>query len=211
MIRDVVATGGFVTFAAAGLVGAWRSARSRRQDGPSRSTRIAVLVGFAMSMLAGLSRRELWPFATWALIPDIAPATAHIRALVCADAAGTSFAVDHRAWSPLTEEELLAWVGGPYERLSAAQQDSARAILLRMAEASRRRVRAGGSASARPSLLGPLAAASHLKHPDLWDHPAQAPRESCIALHLVERSWNLDSLAAGRSGIRERVIWEYRP
>src|SRR5438105_15060319 len=175
MIRDVVAVAGFTAFVVTGLVGALQSSRREAASGPPSGIRLAVIIGVTVSLVAGLSRRELWPFATWALIPDVARPDVRIRGLVCANPAGRTFAIDHRAWDPLTEEELLAWLAGPFQRLAPALQDTARAALLRQAEAARRRVRAGRSVAAHPSPLGPLAAASHLRHPDRWNRPDQAP------------------------------------
>ena len=130
--------------------------------------------------------------------------------LVCADSAGRSMPVDHRAWAPLTEEELLSWLGGPFKRLDQPQRDSAAAVLLRLAESARARVLAGAGADASPSMLGPLAASSHLRHPDRWTGPKDVPTNSCVALRFVERRWNVDSLAAGRDTVLETTLWEYR-
>lgn len=195
------------------LAGAVAAARASNPAlvSPNRPIRVVIAIGVAMSLLAGLSQRELWPFATWALIPGTMPAQVQVRGLVCSNAAGESFAVDHRAWGPLTEEELLSWLAGPYQRLSLPQQDAARAELLAKAEAARVRAAAGRSPAPHPSPLGPLAASSHLMHPALWRRPDRVPVTPCIALRYVARSWNVDSVAAGRGRIAEETLWEYRP
>jgi hypothetical protein len=211
MIRDLVAAAGFGAFVAAGLASAFLSPGERVAPVPPRRARMLVAIGVGMSLLAGLSQRELWPFATWKLMAGTASADVSTRALVCADSAGSLFGVDHRAWGPLTEEELLAWINGPYTRLTTGQQDAARAELLRKAEAARGRVRAGGSSSPAPSPLGSLAASSHLLHPRRWNRPEDAPPTPCATLRLVERRWNVDSVAAGHLTVAEQTVWEYRP
>lgn len=209
-MRDLVALTGFVLLVVTGAWIALRTAPPLVDPPPSRAVRCLILLAVGMSLLAGVSQRELWPFANWRLMPGVSPADVRITALVCADSAGRSMPVDHRAWAPLTEEELLSWLRGPHTQLDRPQRDSMAVVLLRKAESARMRARQGASADARPSLLGPLAASSHLRHPSLWTGPADTPANSCAALRLVERWWNVDSLAAGRDTVRENTLWEVR-
>jgi hypothetical protein len=209
MKHDLAAILGFVAFVVVGLVIALRSPTERSAARPPLRIQVLICIGAGLGILAGVSRRDLWPFANWTLIPGMTATDVRIPALVCADSAGLNVPIDHRAWSPLTEEELLAWIGGPFHSLAATTQDSARAALLGRAEAARQRVRSGGRASLWPSLLGPLAAHSHLLHPDLWNEPADAPARPCAALRYIERDWNVDSVAAGSGRIAERTLWQY--
>jgi hypothetical protein len=209
-MRDLLALTGFVALVLVGLWVARRTPSPAIPSAPSNAVRWFIVVAVGMSALAGASQRELWPFANWRLMPGVTAADVRITALVCADSAGRNMPVDHRAWAPLTEEELLSWIRGPFTRLDPSGRDSASSALLGMAESARARARLGLRADKRPSILGPLAASSHLLHPIRWTGPDDTPAEPCAALRLVERRWNVDSLAAGRDSVREITRWEYR-
>ena len=209
-MRDLVALTGFLALVLIGLWTALRTPSPALASPPTAAVRWLVLIAVGMTLLAGAAQRELWPFANWRLMPGLSPADVRITALVCADSSGRNMPVDHRAWAPLTEEELLSWLGGPFTRLDRPQRDSAAAALLRQAESARTRARVGLGADARPSILGPLAASSHLRHPKRWTGPGDTPANSCVALRLLERRWNVDSLAARRDTVREITLWEYR-
>ena len=209
-MRDLLALTGFVALVLTGLWAVRRTPSREIPAAPSGAVRWFIVIAVGMSALAGASQRELWPFANWRLMPGVTAADVRIAALVCADSAGRNRPVDHRAWAPLTEEELLSWLRGPFTRLEPSARDSATAALLRMAESARERARGGLGVAERPSILGPLAASSHLRHPSRWTGPGDTPAEPCAALRLVERRWNVDSLAAGRDSVREITLWEYQ-
>ncbi|MBL8997126.1 MAG: hypothetical protein JNL44_07390 [Gemmatimonadetes bacterium] len=211
MIGELVALTGWIVLVA---TGAWIALRERGTSGtggPSAAVRRFIAVALAMSLLAGFSQRELWPFATWALMPARSPADVRIRALVCVDSADRPFAVDHRAWAPLTEEELLSWIRGPFTRLEAAAQRTAIVSLTERVEAGRVRARGGLFPAAHASPLGRFAASSHLLHPLRWTTPERTPATPCVALRLVERRWNVDSAAAGRGVVIESTLWQLPP
>lgn len=209
MIVDVIAATGFVTLVAAGLACGRMRAGSCAAPSPPRRVQFFVSLGLGLSLLSGLSQRDLWPFADWQMMHKMMAADVRVPALVCADSAGSTFPVDYRAWAPLTEEELQAWIEGPYTRLGLAEQDSARATLLRMAEAARLRVRRGGHAAALPSLFGRWAASSHLLHPRRWNVASDPPAEACGTLRWVERRWNVQDVAAGHGTITSTTVWQY--
>lgn len=211
MIGSLIALGGWIALVA---TGAWIALRERGGSGaggPTVAVRRLIAVAVAMSLLAGFSQRELWPFATWALMPARSPSDVRIRALVCVDSADRPFAVDHRAWAPLSEEELLSWIGGPFARLAPSEQRSAMVALAERVEAGRLRAQGGLSPAPHPSPLGRLAASSHLLHPLRWNSPERTPATSCVALRFVERRWNVDSAASGRGTMTETTLWQLPP
>lgn len=211
MLTDLIAATGFVALVATGIA----CARLPRGAGSASSPRLRVqafvTLGLGISLLAGLSQINLWPLASWRMMHLRLPADVKIPALLCVDSSGSTFRIDYRAWEPSSEEDLETWIMGPLGKLSAADQDAARATLLRMAEGSRLRVRNGGSASASPSLFGRWAASSHLLHPRRWNAASDAPETPCVALRWVERAWNVQDRAMGRGAITETTLWEYRP
>lgn len=209
MTGDLVAVAGFVALVVLGLWVAVRTVPSPADDRPPRALHALLSVALLMTALAGATQRELWPFATWKLMAHVTAADVSTVALVCADESGRSFAIDHRAWSPLTEEELSAWIGGPFLRLDASRQDSARRFLLRRAEEARLRARGGENPAARASPLGRFAAASHLLHPARWSTVESTAASPCAALRLVTRSWNVVERAGGDASVRESLIWQY--
>lgn len=211
MLTDIIAGTGFVALVATGIA----CARTPRGVGSASSPRLRVqafvFLGLGISLLAGLSQISLWPMASWRMMHLRLPADVKIPALLCVDSTGHTFRVDYRAWQPSSEEDLEAWIMGRLAKLSAADQDTARATLLRMAEGSRLRVRQGGTAAASPSPFGRLAASSHLLRPRRWNVASDAPDAPCVALRWVERAWNVQDRAAGRGAIIETTLWEYRP
>jgi hypothetical protein len=209
MRSDVIAMLGFVAFVLAILLAMRLPSDRVTPSTPTRAVRFVIVIGSSASLLAGFSERSLWPFASWRMIPLVLTSDVSVPALVCIGAGGSVHNIDYRAWAPLTEEEMEGYFNGPFLRLPPVLQDSARAELLAMAESSRERVRAGGNASASPSVLGTWGASSHLLHPRRWSSPGDAPPDSCTSLRLVEHRWNVKDVAAGRGSITDTTIWEY--
>ena len=206
--RDVVAAAGFCAVVGVGLWSVVRTHAEPRASRPPMPVHFVIILAAGLGLLAGFAQRELWPFATWKLMADISTADVRVRALVCADSAGNSFAVDHRAWAPLTEEELFSWSWNRLTLLDTAKQSVVAVALVAQVESARQRARLGLDPAARPSILGPIAAPSHLLHPRLWTGPHDTPVTSCVALRLVERRWNVDSAAAGRGSVVVATVWE---
>ena len=208
MTHDAVAAAGFIAVVGLGLWSVAVSGATPRETAP-RPVRLLILVAAGLSLLAGFAQRELWPFATWKLMADRTTADVRVRALVCVDSAGRSFTVDHRAWSPLTEEELLSWIDGPFSRLAPARQEAAAAALIVQVERARQRAARGLDPTSRPSILGRLAAPSHLLHPVRWTTPERTPASPCTAIRLVERRWNVDAVATAGDSVTVEFIWQH--
>lgn len=175
---------------------------------PALAVHLLLAIATGMTLLAGLSQREFWPFANWKLMPDQAPREARLQALRCIDSSGARLPIDHRAWRPLSEEELLSWLQGPYAQLAPARQAEARRALLEMTEAARRRTRAGNDPGASPSVLGSLAAPTHLLHPDRWRRADDAPARPCRALRYEALRWDTDPAGPGFAAAHDSILWQ---
>ena len=211
MLTDAIAATGFVALVVTGVACARAPRGSGAASTPRRRVHLFLSVGLGLSLLAGATRINLWPLSAWNMMHLKLPTDVRVPALLCADSTGATYAVDYRAWAPLSEEDLDAWLNGPFAKLSAADQDAARDKLLRMAESSRLRVRSGGSAAASPSPFGRWAASSHLLHPRRWSEASDPPEMSCVALRRVVRAWNVQEVAAGRGVMTETTLWQYPP
>ena len=209
MMRDVISVAGFSAVVAVGLWVIIRGRGDGRTTGPPGVIHLVLVVTLGMSLLAGASGRDLWPFSSWRLMYTVLPAEVSVNALVCVDSAGRTFPVDHRAWNPLTEEELFSWLLHDYPNLDSAQMATARSTLHAQAEAARQRARLGESPAARPSLFGRWAASSHMIHPRIWNDAGDTPATPCASLRAVVREWDVDAMASGRDSIRESTLWEH--
>lgn len=187
----------FKVFLLAGLFAAWQQ---RRADRPTRSLHAFLAVALVASLTPVLTQRDMWPFSAWPLVAGRAPTTVlHVR-LLGVDARGREHEIDYRAWHPLSVDELMAWIQGPFSHLAPPDRDAAFAFLLEKAEAARRRAR--GAPFAEPSPLGPLRAPLFILHPRRWGHPEAVPDAAFVALRLYRESWNPEARAHGAAAVR---------
>ena len=174
---------------------------------------VALVVG--VTLLAGLTQRNLWPFSSWALMTSkptrqmgVAPT---YQRLLAVDDAGREYAVDYRALEPFAVEELMAWMRKSFVRLPRADQDRAASYLLERLNVARARVRAGRSPSTQERWLGPLRAPFHLLHPKQWTSPETVPATPFVALRLYGEKWDLLERAADPTHFTRELLYEFRP
>jgi hypothetical protein len=172
--------------------------------------RIDVFVAFvlAVSILAGVLQKDIWPFTNWALVHHLSPKRFEdVLELEGVDADGRRSPLDARALQPLALEELRSWLKPRLDVLSAPERDALGRWLLGRAETARQRARAGRHVGSNERWLGPLAAPYHFTRPRPWDDPASVPDRPFVALRVYAASWDVDD-----PGRRERrLAWEYRP
>ncbi len=173
------------------LVGLGLVVSERRSGGSGRRTAVSLFLLYVLGagFGAGLTQRDLWPFAAWpikALIPFPDVGTQRV---VAVDARGVEHNIDYRAWQPLGIDELTPWIIFRLPRLPPDAQDRAAAYLLGRAETAR--LRARGAAGDFEGSLGPLTAPSFLLHPRIWRGPADVPAEPFVGLRVYEETWNL--------------------
>ena len=114
---------------------------------PTRRRAINEFIGYvlAVSLLAGASQFDNWPFASYTL----AAFRARIDAPFCqtefygVDRHGRETFVDPMAWSPVYSSILQYWFELNFRRLSSADQQEVLRFLLAKAESWRQRSAAG--------------------------------------------------------------------
>lgn len=207
---------GLLAYAALVLTAVLVLAAERSQRPPllrrARHLMIAAVVG--VTLLAGLSRRDLWPFSSWSLMTGAPTRTVgrdppYLR-LRAVGEDGREYAVDYRAVEPFAVEELNAWMRKYFLQLSPAGRDSAAGYVLGRLNLARERVGAGSPPGRQGGWLGPLRAPFHLLHPARWTSPGSVPGAPFVALRLYGERWDLEQRALDSTRVERTLLYEYR-
>jgi len=138
-----------------------------------------------MSLLAGITQRDAWPFTSHTIAVGRARPDAQVCLLELAgvDATGRESRLDPYSWMPVYESVLQYWLARNLDGLSVAERDVALSFLLRKAESARAR-RAAGGAIGPSRWLGPLGAPYWL----LLPRPPASP-EKLAGLRAYSTCW----------------------
>lgn len=198
-MSELLRLGSFLVFLALG-------ARVRRiRGGAPRRRAVNVLLGYsvALSLLAGATQRDDWPFSSH----TIAVGRPRLDAPICmtefsgVDASGGEWRIDPYSWSPLYDSILQFWFEQRYERLSSEAQGGVLRFLLAKAEAARARL-ASGKRIGFERRLGPAASPYWLLLPR---RPA-APT-AYVRLRVQRACWT----AASPQQRTRTLLAEHRP
>jgi hypothetical protein len=182
-----------------------RRAAAADQDGRRRVSLFLAYV-LAASFTAGLSQRDLWPFAHWPIVALFARPFLEIPELRAVDASGQEHAVDYRALQPLSVDDLAPWLYLHFPHLEAGARGRAAAYLLALIEDARARARRGERVGRFERVLGRFTAPYFLLHPRTWRGPDSTPAEPLRRLRVYRVIWVKDV------GITGRVLdYEYPP
>ncbi len=195
----------FVGFVAAALSLAWCWSRL---DAAGRRVGATLFIAYvlAASFGAGLTNRDLFPFAAWQLVAgELPPVWSAVR-LVGVDSLGVEHDIDARAWEPLSYDELQAFLVSDFGALDPAARSQVLAELLRRAEASRARAAAGGAVGTRGRVLGPLAAPFFLRHRRLWSGSEGVPGRPFVQLRYYRMTWRLDARERDPGAVGRRLV-----
>jgi len=202
-VKNLVPALGWVVFLLSAARVWWTEHTGRSTLTRRRAVNALLVFTLGISMAAGLSRRELWPFSAWSMIPDVrSPEVGHARVFAIG-ADGQEYVVDSRSWHPLQWEELIAWLDLRFTTLTPAEQDEASRWLLDRANAGRVQARDGRRVGYLHRFLGPLTAPEHMLHPTVWSRPDDAPPEPFVGVRVIREWWNVDE---GRSELVREVL-----
>ena len=166
----------------------------------------------AVSLMAGLSQRDLWPFSSWALMVGAAPTDIgddpQNLIVLGVDAEGREKPIDFRAWQPLGVEELEAWLRIRFQKLPPDARDRIAGYLLGLAEAGRVAVERGRSPGYFDRFLGPFTAPTHQLHPAIWNRPEDAPASPFVGLRIYREYWNLEARRRDGTQIRRVLVYQ---
>lgn len=213
MSRDLIGGLGFAGFVVGVLFVSWaRTAWPEYRRRAVTGLLIAYCVG--LSFLAGVTRKDLWPFSSWNLMAAAPPAeigdVGSIRLrLVGVSANGTEYPVDYRAFDPLTHVEFGTWLGMHAPTLDPPEQAQVGQRLLDQINQARARVRDGRSPG-HVRRWGPLSAPSHFVHMARWHDPADVPAEPFVAFRVYREYFNVAERIRDRDDLELRLVFEHR-
>jgi hypothetical protein len=188
----------------------------RRCKSPRVRRRLAslfVLYVVAVSFTAGIARRNLWPFGSWAMMtlppPQSVGPDLPFSWLYGVTADGQEHDLDYRVWEPLSVAELLAWMEYRSAELPAAERRRLGAVLLQQANARRERALAGQDPGRFGRLLGPLQAPTHLMYRGRWQRAEDVPAEPLVGIRWYREFWNIEGRKADPSRVERVLGFEY--
>ena len=210
-VTNIASALAFLCFLALAVVAAARSTDLARRN----AVRFLILFVVLVSTGAAVTRHDFWPFSHWRMMPIVAPTTvgpsgAHRLRLVGVTAAGVEYRVDPRAWEPLSDDELSAWLYNRFPGLQPQLQARVGAHLLAAANAGRAATRAGGSPGYFARVFGPLTAPSHYLHAKFWMRPEDVPAEPFVELRLYVEQWEIEARREAPADVHLKLVYRYR-
>jgi hypothetical protein len=202
---------GFVAFVALGLLVAYAGRffgdRARR-----KITNIFLAGALFVSLTAGVTQHNLWPFSSWPVLAMPMPAS--IRDLptpriVGVDTNGVEHDIDYRAWQPLSLEELISWLNLHFIKLDPDAQDRIGKYFLGRANAARQQALSPSGLAYPNRWLGPFTAPTHMLHPAIWAHAHNVPKDPFAKIRIYEESWDLEERRHDPSAVTRVLAYEY--
>ena len=201
----------FVVFVVSGLVVSV-SGRFLASAAKRRLTNAFLLLALIVSLLPGLTQRNMWPFASWPVLAMPMPAATRdlpTPRIVGVDVDGREYDIDYRAWQPLSFEELISWLNFDFFRLEPAAQDRVGRYLLECSNRAREQA-LGADGLAYPNRwLGAFTAPTHMLHPAIWSHRGNVPRHSFVGIKIYEESWDLEARRLDPTKVTRVLAYEY--
>lgn len=194
-VARLVVFGGFVTLGLAVI----RAPDRRRVD------RLLAFV-LAVSLAAGITQVEAWPFSNWALVHHLAPRRVTSWELEAFDAEGRAWPVDARVLQPLAPEEFGAWMLAHVPALPREGRARLGSFLLARAEAGRMDLRAGRCVGANERVLGRFAAPFHFQQKRVWRSAADVPAVPFASVQITLLSWDVEERAQDETRVSRRPL-----
>lgn len=178
-----------------------------RMHGTRRAVNVFLAYSLVVSFGAGLTQRDLFPFAAWPLVAGLVPEVITQRRILLVDELGREHEADYRAWYPLSAIELSSWMDAGFLALEPTDKSEVAGYLTDLAESSRLRARQG-DVDPFGRFLGPLTAPFFLVSPDRWYGPEAVPSEPFVGIRLYREHWNPAAVHAGRDTIRRELLFD---
>lgn len=211
MKTNIASTIGFLAFLAFGLLVAF-SGRTVRVNAKRKVTNAFLAVALLVSLSAGVTQHNMWPFSSWPVLAMPMPAATRdlpTPRIVGVDAVGMEHDIDYRAWQPLSLEELISWLNLHFFQLDSEAQDRAGKYFLDRANAALQQA-LGSSGLPYPNRwLGPFTAPTHMLHPAIWAHAHNVPKAPFVKIRIYEESWNLEERQHEPSAVTRVLAYEY--
>jgi len=164
----------------------------------------------AVSLGAGLTQREIWPFSAWPLVAGRVPTPVTHPRFLAVDADGREHEIDYRAWAPIEFDEFIGWEEKNFHRLDRESQDRVASYVLGIIERNRQRWAAGKPERHFDRYLGPFSAPFFLGHPDRWIAGARVPEKPFVGLRLYKETWSVEERRRDPAKVTRALAYEYR-
>lgn len=211
MKTNIAGTMGFVAFLVLGLLVAFAS-RFFAEPAQRRITNVFLAGTLLVSLTAGVTQHNLWPFSSWPVLAMPMPAATRdlpTPRIVGVDANGVEQDIDYRAWQPLSLEELISWLNLHFFKLDSGAQDRVGKYFLDHANAARQQALSSSGLTYPNRWLGPFTAPTHMLHPAIWAHADRVPKSSFVKIRIYEESWNLEERRHDASALTRVLAYEY--
>jgi hypothetical protein len=181
----------------------------RPGSSPATSGSCRALVAFVIAacLAAGLSGRDLWPFASWRYVRYAVGESGSFQRVFAIDESGREHVLDPAAFEPLELAELQGYLFYHLGSLPAAQRSGLLRYMLDRARSGLERTRRGESVGTFARFLGPLAAPTFHADASPWVEGAALPQR-LDALRVYRVHWRLVS---GRVEVERRELLAATP
>ncbi len=185
----------------------------RDEDRRKRYTTLFILYVIGACLTAGLTMRDLWPFAGWRLMTAPPPSAVGpdlpFSWFYGVTPDGREHPIDYRAWEPVWAPDLAAWFANRLKDVSEEQRERVGAMLLAKANAGRAAAAEGRDPGHLRRFLGPFRASSHLLLRGHWEDQDRVPAEEFVALRWYVETWDIEARAADTSLVERVLGFEY--
>jgi hypothetical protein len=154
--------------------------------------RVRVLIAYVVlfSLIAGVTGRDLWPFAPWRFVRYTIGDSGSFLRVAAVDENGAEHALDPASFEPLELAELQGHLSYHLDRLTAPRREALLRFMLETAREGLRKRREGSAPGTFTRILGPLAAPVFQTQNVPWAEGVALPRE-LRELRVYRMRWRL--------------------
>jgi len=182
---------------------AWRQRRRR--------VTCFILFFIIVSFEVGLSRREIWPFSTWAVVSGLSPKTITNYDFEVTTADGRIVRVDPAVWQPASDNEILdGWIAWHIDETTPSEREALGQFVLERAERVRQSIQRGSKGGVNGWLLGRFAAPYLFGRRTVWRSRADVPDSPFVAVRLVRETWDVRERYQDESRVAREIVYEFR-
>jgi hypothetical protein len=202
---------GFLGFVALGVLVAFAGCVFA-EPAKRKVTNIFLAFALFVSLSAGVTQHNMWPFSSWPVLAMPMPASTRelpTPRIVAVDADGGEHGIDYRAWQPLALEELNSWLNLHFFKLNAAAQNRIGTYFLDRANVAREQALSPSGLAYPNRWLGTFTAPTHMLHPAIWAHADNVPKTSFVKIRIYKESWSLEERRHDPSAVTRELAYEY--
>ena len=164
----------------------------RPGDTPRKNAvlRAVILCFLGACLVAGISGKNLWPFAPWRYVSYSVGDTGNFVQAVGVGGDGREHRLDARAFEPLEGPELLGYLDNRLERMEEAQRAALLQFLLKHLQEALVRAQQGRPIGTFARILGPFSAPVFQVAAPAWARQDALP-ERLVGLRIYRVYWRI--------------------